>query len=160
MMLTLVRFRALADSYGADLRRWPEEVRGDAQALFEVCAEARRLLQAARALDEAIASAGTRDVLAQAPGEADAALVRLLARVDASILAAPSRRLPRTGRRSDRTLASWRSLHLNPRWIGMASVCSLAVAGGLWLGLAPAPPLAPDALFAMLQLLPVQVTVE
>jgi hypothetical protein len=33
-MLTLRRFRTMADSYGADLLRWPDGARAEAQALL------------------------------------------------------------------------------------------------------------------------------
>lgn len=40
-MLTPRRLRAMAHSYGADLLRWPDEARAEAQALLEVSPEAR-----------------------------------------------------------------------------------------------------------------------
>jgi len=49
--ISLERFSALADAYGADLRRWPEADRAAAQALAQESAPARALLAEADALD-------------------------------------------------------------------------------------------------------------
>ena len=89
-MLTLGRFRRLAASYGADLQRWPEEARRDAQALLDHSAEAGVLFDEARTLDQAIDQATIReDALLWPPGERDAALDRLRSGVEAR-LASPA----------------------------------------------------------------------
>ena len=71
-------------SYGADLQRWPEEARRDAQALLDHSAEAGVLFDEARTLDQAIDQATIReDALLWPPGERDAALDRLRSGVEA-----------------------------------------------------------------------------
>ena len=87
-MLTLRRFEALVDTYGADPHRWPQELRVDAQALLSTSPEARALLAEARALDDVIEAAGSSaDSLRWPPGEQELALVRLRAGVAARIAA-------------------------------------------------------------------------
>ncbi|MGB6308684.1 MAG: hypothetical protein WBF89_12930, partial [Steroidobacteraceae bacterium] len=82
------RFRALIDSYGADLRRWPDSDRPPAQLLLEALPEARRLLDEARRLDEKIAAAAARqDAELWAKDEPDAALARLRDRIAVRIAA-------------------------------------------------------------------------
>ncbi len=77
-MIELRRFKALTDSYGADLHRWPEEARIDAAAFVRVSVQARVLLDAARALDEVIDAASERaDALQWPHGELRAAAARL-----------------------------------------------------------------------------------
>jgi hypothetical protein len=49
--ISLERFSALADAYGADLGRWPEADRAAAQALAQDSAKARARLAEADALD-------------------------------------------------------------------------------------------------------------
>ena len=74
-MLTIKRFQVLAESYGADLQRWPQESRTEAERLLAVSSEARQALAAARILDAAILEASTQDQLS--PAEQSAALERL-----------------------------------------------------------------------------------
>jgi len=49
--LSLVRFRALATTYGAAISRWPEKERAAAQALLQESSAARALLAEEGALD-------------------------------------------------------------------------------------------------------------
>src|SRR5580692_7935829 len=85
-MLTLSRFTALVDSYGAELNRWPEAVRAEAQALAESSPQARALLAAARVLDATIATArASHDASLWPPGDQAAALARLRSGVAARI---------------------------------------------------------------------------
>ncbi len=49
--MSLERFEALADAFGADLRRWPETDRAAAQGLAEASPSARARLAQADALD-------------------------------------------------------------------------------------------------------------
>lgn len=55
--ITLERFAAIVDAYGASPMRWPVDERGAAEALLAVSAEARALLADARMLDGMLASA-------------------------------------------------------------------------------------------------------
>lgn len=55
--ITLERFAAIVDAYGASPMRWPVDERGPAEALLAVSAEARALLADARMLDGMLASA-------------------------------------------------------------------------------------------------------
>jgi len=85
-MLTLKRFEALTDSYGAEPERWPDDVRADAEALLRVSPEAQQLLAEARELDEGIDAARKRaDAASWTPSEEAAALARLRAGVAARL---------------------------------------------------------------------------
>lgn len=70
--ISLERFAAIVDAYGASPMRWPADERGAAEALLAISADARALLDEARMLD---------GVLAAAPVEApsDALVARLMA---------------------------------------------------------------------------------
>lgn len=94
-VLTLTRFRALAEAYGSDLGRWPEGEREAARELLERSAEARELLAAERSLDEAFASLaapplppGLQERLARVPDEVRAP--RRLLRLPRRTLVAPA----------------------------------------------------------------------
>jgi hypothetical protein len=52
--MTLERFSALAEAFGADMRRWPEADRAAARALAQDSAPARTRLAEADALDAAL----------------------------------------------------------------------------------------------------------
>ena len=131
-MLTLGRFRSMAESYGADLERWPEQARADARALLSVSEEARAMLEEARALDDLIATTRAQeDGLLWQPGEQDAAVERLRAGVAARIAALPVR--PRAMGR----LREWFRSEVTPvrlRWLGLASGGACAVICGLLIG--------------------------
>lgn len=62
--LSLERFRALVEAYGADLSRFPAGERDAARLLVESSAEARNLLHAERALDAELAALGAPEVSA------------------------------------------------------------------------------------------------
>ena len=70
--ISLERFAAIVDAYGASPMRWPADERGAAEALLAFSADARALLDEARMLD---------GVLAAAPVEvpSDALVARLMA---------------------------------------------------------------------------------
>ncbi|MBX3504940.1 MAG: hypothetical protein KF895_05635 [Parvibaculum sp.] len=55
--ITLERFSAIVEAYGASPARWPEAERGAAEAFAASSAEARSLLAVAGALDAALAAA-------------------------------------------------------------------------------------------------------
>jgi hypothetical protein len=158
-MMTLERFRTLADSYGADLQRWPERVRPQALTLLESSAQAREIVARAKDLDDALAAAAAARRARLGFGDgADAALVRLrngvaarMAQTDpATAAAAGGNRLP--------TRAAgppWRM-----RWIGLATAAGVAILAGLMLGIryAPAPP--QQDLLALLQPSPIQLLTD
>lgn len=144
-MITLRRFRKLADSYGADLQRWPERLRRQARALLAASAEAQDIMARARELDQAIAAAGAaRDARIWGGSRADAALQRLHAGV-ATRIRRPMTGSPRARRQPQRV-----------RWVGLATAAGLAVLAGLALGILYSPSAAPQDLTALLQPAPLQ----
>jgi hypothetical protein len=58
--MKLSRFKALTDSYGAYLQKWPEDERARAEELLRTSAQARLLMDEARMLDEALERAGAK----------------------------------------------------------------------------------------------------
>lgn len=154
-MLTLERFRSLADSYGASLERWPEEIRKEAESLLSHSQAARAILTDAQSLDEAIEAAGdAEEARAWPPAEADAALVRLRSRV-ANRLAAE---VPAKSGLIRRWLLSHRALFpfAHPGWGGMVMGGALAIVAGLLTGMlyASAPP---RDVLALLEPAPLQI---
>ena len=149
-MLTLKRFRELAESYGGSLRRWPEELRGEAQDLLQVSADARAVLDLARALDLDIETAGAvDDARRRRSGDENTALARLRAGVAARI-AAP---LPLRHGAGSRLADGHRWLRILRLPIArMAAACACAVAVGLVTGsLSVSGPASDGALTALLQ---------
>lgn len=51
MAISIAQFEAALDAHGADVSRWPQPLRGDANLLLTGSAEAQRLLAAAQAVD-------------------------------------------------------------------------------------------------------------
>jgi hypothetical protein len=157
-MLTLGRFKAMAESYGADLQRWPEEVRGEAEALLTGSPQARAVLDQARALDTAIEAAGARaDAAFWRLGEQDAALVRLRSRVAARIAASAGYRPPRQQMSSARGQGG---LWLQLGWLGMATGSGVAIAAGLLIGAMYASAPEPDSVLTMLQAAPIHILAD
>ena len=157
-MLSIGQFRALAEAYGADLRRWPENARRAAQALVEASTEAQAILAAERNLDEAIAAASAdEEAVLWPPGEQDAALARLRTKVSARIASSPARQSP--GLSLERALAAvrqWASpVHLH--WAGLAAACSIAIAAGLFIGELSAPTQPSAGMLALLQPVPLNI---
>jgi hypothetical protein len=159
-MLTLARFRELADSYGGDLQRWPQEARGEAQALLSVSPEARASLEEARALDDVIAAASTgSDAAARRISEDKMALARLRSGVAARI-AAPMPRHHSASWRFARASSGRENGYISTRlnWVGMATGSSLAVIAGFLIGALYASAPASDAVLGMLQ--PIHILAE
>ncbi|MGH8202134.1 MAG: hypothetical protein ACREVO_17495 [Steroidobacteraceae bacterium] len=146
--MTLERFRTLAESYGADLQRWPEQLRSQAGQLLDSSAEAREIIATARELDEAIGAAGAaRSDSIWSGDRPEAALARLrngvAARIRpaaAAVSAASSRNVPR-----------------RVGWIGLATAASVAIVAGLALGIRYSPTTQQQDLLALLQPAPVQL---
>jgi|SRR6185312_12213306 len=158
-MMTLRRFRTLADSYGADLQRWPQRLRGQALALLDSSAEARAVISRAKELDDAIAAAGAARLERLRGGEsADAALHRLQKNVSARIRRPPSGGVIALDGMRPRAASRYR-----PRpaeWIGLATAASLAVIAGLALGILYSPSAPQEDLTALLQPAPLQVLTD
>ncbi len=129
-MLTLATFRHLAGAYGADLARWPQARRAEAEALLTTSAQARAMLAEAAALDAALAGLARPE-----PGPED------LARLSAGIAARLTARAPRR--------RSW--LPALPRWSWITAGASGAVAAGLMVGLLTTAPPAASGLLTALQ---------
>jgi hypothetical protein len=137
-MMTLRRFRALTQSYGAELQRWPQEERDAARELLESSGEAQALLAQERSLDAAISAASSRGVQPQ-----EAALARLRSGVAARIVAEDIRAQQRGGF-FGWLLGGGRELDsLRRRRLGLATSGALAIVAGLLIGAmygpAPAP---------------------
>ena len=159
-MLTLERLRALTESYGADMQRWPEETRVAAQALLSQSAEARALLEEARVLDDMIAAATAHEESVRwRTGERDVAMARLRAGVGARIVTTevirptPLRsRLMRFFGGSRQSESDEPALAPRLRWVGLATTGALAVAAGLVIGtMYEVTPVSPAVLTQLLQ---------
>jgi hypothetical protein len=154
-MMTLKQFRKLAESYGADLWRWPERLRPQAQALLDSSAEAREIVAGARELDEAIRAAGSaRSAKLWSGDRPETALVRLRNTV-AARMGAPGASTAATA-----TESSVRAARSGPgrvRWISLATAASVAIVAGVALGIAYSPAAAHPDLLAVLQPEPIQL---
>jgi hypothetical protein len=157
-MMTLKRFRTLADSYGGDLQRWPERMRPQARALLDTSAEARQIIGRAGKLDEVIAAAeGAHSEHLWSGDRADAVLERLRNRVATRI--APTR--PATAIRAVSLLRTPLGTPRRVRWIGLATAASVAIVAGLVLGIRYSPAAArQDDLSALLQPSPIQLPAD
>lgn len=140
-MLTLKRFKALTDSYGAQPQRWPDSVRADAEALLLVSPEARQLLAEAQGLDEALDAASEReDAVSWLPREEAAALARLRAGVAARVAQTAGGEARARGAASGEARAGgaasgwrrWLRGWLLPvtQWPSSARLAGMAAAGG------------------------------
>jgi hypothetical protein len=156
-MLTLKRFAALAASYGGDMRRWPDETRGEAQVLMNVSSQAREIFSDAQKLDSAIEAASLyEDRLLLPEGKQQAALARLRAGVATRIVATETDAMSgaNANRRSGSVLAAMMRLAGLPqfRWAaGMATAGGVAILAGLWLGGIGTTASATDTVLTLLQ---------
>ncbi|NDU85233.1 MAG: hypothetical protein G3H99_01270 [Ferrovum sp.] len=151
----------MADSYGGDLRRWPEGLRDQAQELLHGSPEARAYMSDALALDAAIQSTRKyEDALLPRPGEQNAMLDRLRLGVGVRITSTSDhRQLPRP---LSLDLAAWWqgviSLHL--RGMGVVVAGGFAVIAGLLIGAIYVPTPASGMLLAILEPSPIHILVE
>ena len=154
-MMTLKQFQKLAESYGADLRRWPERLRPQAQALLDSSAEALAVMARARELDDAIYAAGSaRSENLWSGDRAEAALVRLRNSVAARIGG------PGAATGAAATEGSVRAARSGPgrlRWISLATAASVAIVAGVALGIVYSPAATQPDLLALLQPQPLQL---
>jgi hypothetical protein len=158
----------MADSYGANLQRWPHDMRSAAQALLDVSQQARACLDEARALDDAIAVASARgDEAARRSGEDGAALDRLRVGVAAQIAvpfrvrrAARWRQVRAWSERAREFIVAhttsagttWAGMSWSQMtWIGMATGGSVAVIAGFLIGASYASTPSSDAVLGLLQ---------
>jgi hypothetical protein len=148
-MLTLAQFKEMAAAYGADLERWPEELRREAHRLLRDSAAARAALVDEREVDSALKQASARaDARRVSAGGPDAALERLRTRVVAHLASSTAGR-----GRGAAWLERLRALHMSRRrWLAVATLSGAAAVTGLLLGaLYPWPASSPD-LVSMLQM--------
>lgn len=150
-MMTLKRFRALADSYGGDLQRWPQQERPQAQALLDSSAQAQAIIAAARQLDEAITAAGAaRSESLWSGDRPEAALVRLRNTVAARIT-------PRIAAVRGAPARASRGARRRVGWIGLATAAGVAAVAGIALGVIYSPTVSPQDLLVLLQPAPIQL---
>ncbi len=158
-MLTLRRFKALAESYGANLARWPDRERHEAETLLNTSAQARMLIDEAQMLDAAIAFAQSpEDTRLWPADEQAAALARLRSGVEARIAARPKK-----GRARFRAAgwSGWKGVFTvfagHPDIAGMAIGSAFSIVVGLLIGTAFGASYSPDNLQAMLQAAPLHI---
>jgi hypothetical protein len=150
-MMTLRRFRALTQSYGAQLPRWPQEEHAAAEELLRSSAEARALLAQEQSLDEAIAVATAHQNSKLRPQDELAAMARLRSGVAARIATQAVSKQPGG-------LWSWlfggeqQLGSLRRRRLGLATTGAVAIVAGLLVGglYGPAPAPAPVGLLTVL----------
>ena len=153
-MLTFRQFRKAIDSYGGNLRRWPEPLRGEAKALLDTSAEARSLFAEAQRLDQLIEAASMHeDAMLWRRGADDAALARLRSGVTAR-LESPAHRQPMALLRWMPPTIVHRLRRMPIIAFGMATGSSAAVAAGFLIGFLRAAAPAQHGVLALLQFSP------
>lgn len=158
-MMTLRRFRTLADSYGADLQRWPESLRGQARALLDSSADAQAVMTRARELDEALAAAAAaRDGRLWKGESADAAVHRLRQSVSTRLRRPRPGGAPVFAGNDAHAAARYRPRHVG--WVGYATAAGIAVVAGLTLGILYSPTAQQPDLTALLQPAPLQLLTD
>ena len=152
-MLTLKQLTALADIYGADLRRWPEAERAGVAPLLQVSPAARQVMRDAAEMDQLIQQASAADSDDDfGLGEEQAALARLRSGVSARIATplmpgmGPSVMRAFVPAGGGMVLAQQRMARL-----GMMLGLALTVSAGIWIGGMPLSPAGPVDLTAVLQ---------
>jgi hypothetical protein len=157
-MMTLKRFRTLADSYGADFQRWPERLRPEGRRFLESSAAAQEIMSSAGELDRAIVAAGAARRDSVWSGESDAAFVRLRNSVGARI-----RLTDREEAAIPARATSARAVRNTSRrfgWFSLATAASVAILAGVLLGVRSSPPPPQQDVLALLQPAPVQLLGE
>lgn len=165
-MMPLSRFAALADSYGGDIGRWPEDVQNEAKALAAASAQARARLAEAARLDAALMAGSRRDLeTLLPPGAEDAAVARLRRGVAGRIAApspAPAPRLAWLAQLADRLPALSRLTDLADlaNLAGLATAGGVVVMAGLLVGALSVAQPDGDALVSLMQPTPLAVFIE
>ena len=75
-MMTITEFERALDRWSGDLKQWPEEQAGRARALLAANEDARRKLEAARALDEFLVGLRRHEAPARLPSRIVARLAQ------------------------------------------------------------------------------------
>jgi hypothetical protein len=133
--MLIERFRSLAAAYGADLARWPENERGEAQIFLQTSAQACLYLREAGGLDELITQATERERTAHGTEEQEMALGRLRSTVAAQISRSARQGNPRASRLPPRLLGAMRETRLvRLGALGLAASGALSFAAGLIIG--------------------------
>jgi len=129
-MMTLRRFNALAEAYGADLRRWPEVERAEGAAILAASSVARQMLRDAQHVDSLLEAARDTEAMTLLhPGEQAAALARLRSGVAARIAPSYHRRGARASAMLQNAMAAYRS-----GWMVMTVGGGVALVAGIWIG--------------------------
>ncbi len=152
-MMTLKRLRVLAESYGADLQRWPPDIREQARQLADNSSEARTLLEEAGRLDSMIEAARRHHDARRWPqSESEAALTRLRSGVAARIAATPPAANAARRRRFDWLSLGFAGRSSAPglRRLGLATGCVCAIIAGLLIGTLSGSAPAPAGVLSML----------
>jgi hypothetical protein len=160
--MKMTRFQALVLSYGAQLQRWPDSERSEAEALLAVSAQARRIVDEALVLDKALEYASDKWTSEgwQAE-EQDAALANLRSVVASRIARPPYARQVRAQPETS-TLQGWVLLARALRhggW-GLATSGALAVAIGIFVGWMQAPQPEPVNVISMLESAPIRMLAQ
>jgi hypothetical protein len=160
--MKMTRFQALVLSYGAQLQRWPDSERSEAEALLAVSAQARRILDEAQVLDQALEYASDKWTSEgwQAE-EQDAALANLRSGVASRIAHPPYARQVRV-QADTSTLQTWvlRARALCHGGWGLATSGALAVAIGIFVGWMQAPGPEPVNVISMLESAPIHMLAQ
>jgi len=152
-MMTLKRFRILAESYGADLQRWPEPLRSAARALLDTSAEAQAIIARAAQLDQVISAAHAARAERLWRGASAAAALPRLRNGEAARIS-PVNPARASGRTSIRTVSK---APRRPGWIGLATAASVAIVAGVVLGVLYSQGASSQDLLALLQPSPIQL---
>ena len=111
--LSLDRFRALAEAYGSDLERWPEQERELGRRLLRESEAAREIIARERGLDTLLSAT--------------------------AVPAVPAKLMARLAELPVRTRAPRRLVVPRRLWVGPAIGWAAAAAVGIWLGTLSAP---------------------
>lgn len=139
--MSLERFAELAEAYGGDFERWPEEERFAAVSLAGRSEEARSLLADAHELDYLLSRFGTP------PAPSDALVERVTARDRESGGTAETHHIGVSAAAMDRR-GLFSAMRSNALMLSVLLNVILAGAlGGVWIGSRPAPGPASDAAY-------------
>ncbi len=159
-MMKLIRFKASAEAFGADLRRWPPDDRSEAEALLQVSPQARTFLAEAREVDALVKAARrAEDAALWPPGEQATALERLRRGVAARIVT------PTPGRSHGFSVSSLAQaprqvFAIHSGWFHLTAGGALAVVIGLMIGSLYVPSAPSDNLLSALQPAPFAIMAD